>query len=276
LPQEPDAPGEPEQPPAALAAPPQEPTEKAPAPNPIEKVKEFSEKMPMEKVQVPAAFPFSLLIDGELTPEEKEKLVDVLSRESMGIREVDLEPQFEANRVLIPRISEYAGILLVQALRGTRARMRLGPSDSIFSAQDAEVTSDTYHPGMRLPEPEAPIVRAFDSTHPAERLAVTSDSKLPQFGELEVIDTILASAILSSNAVEADASLEYTNAVESLKRELKYKAYRKGAAGIIHFKTELQQLSLANQYRLTISGAAVRPRTDSIHGSHEHPLETSH
>lgn len=271
-----ETPTEPEQPPAALTAPQQEPAQKLPAPNSMEKVREFSEKMPMEKVQVPAAFPFSLLIDGELTPEEKEKLLDVLSRESMGIREVDLEPQFAANRVLIPRISEYAGIILVQALRGTRARMRLGPSDSIFSAQDAEVTSDTFHPGMRLPEPEAPIARAFDSTHSAEKIAVTSDSKLPQFSDFEVIDTILASAILNSNSVEAETSLEYTNAVESLKRELKYKAYRKGAAGIVHFKTELQQLSLANQYRLTISGAAIRPRTDSSHGAHEHPLETSH
>lgn len=253
-----------------------EPTQKLAAPNPIEKVKEFSEKMPMEKVQVPAAFPFSLLIDGEMTPEEKEKLVDVLSRESMGIREVDLEPQFAANRILIPRISEYAGILLVQALRGTRARMRLGPADEIFSAHDAEVTSDPYQPGMRLPEPEAPVARAVDLTHSAEKIAITPDSMLPQLSDFDVIDTLLASAILNSNAVEAAHSLEYTDAVESLKRELKYKAYRKGAVGIVHFKAELQQLSLANQYRLTISGAAIRPRTDASQASHELPLETSH
>lgn len=261
---------------APAQAPVQEPTQKLAAPNPIEKVKEFSEKMPMEKVQVPAAFPFSLLIDGEMTPEEKEKLVDVLSRESMGIREVDLEPQFAANRILIPRISEYAGILLVQALRGTRARMRLGPADEIFSAHDAEVTSDPYQPGMRLPEPEAPAARAVDLTHSAEKIAITPDSKLPQLSDFDVIDTLLASAILNSNAVEAAQSLEYTDAVESLKRELKYKAYRKGAVGIVHFKAELQQLSLANQYRLTISGAAIRPRMDTSQASHEHPLETSH
>jgi hypothetical protein len=237
-------------------------------PDTIQKVKEFSEKMPMEKVQVPAAFPFSLLIEGELTPEEKEKLLDVLSRENMGFREVDLEPQLAGNRILIPRISEYAGIVLVQALRGTRAKMRLGPSETIFSAQDSEITNDPYQPGMRLPEPSAPSPHALDLDHPAEQIAVTPDGTLPQLPEFDVIDTIFTSAILNSNAVEAERTSEYTEILENLKRELKYKAYRKGAVGLIHFKIDLQQLSLANQYRLMISAAAVRPRsreaTDTI------------
>jgi hypothetical protein len=249
----------------------------------IQKVKEFSEKMPMEKVQVPAAFPFSLLIEGELTPEEKEKLLDVLSREHMGFREVDLEPQLAGNRILIPRISEYAGILLVQSLRSTRAKMRLGPSETIFSAQDAEVTQDPYQPGMRLPEPQAPSPHAPDLGHPAERIAVTPEGALPQLPEFEVMDTIFASAVLNSNAVEADRTNEYAEILENLKRELKYKAYRKGAVGLIHFKVDLQQLSLANQYRLMVSGAAIRPRSegagetvDTINSINSGPLGRSH
>jgi hypothetical protein len=246
----------------------------------IQKVKEFSEKMPMEKVQVPAAFPFSLLIEGPLTPEEKEKLLDVLSRENIGIREVDLEPQFESNRVLLPRISEYAGILLVQALRGTRARMRLGPSDSIFSAHDSELTRDPLEPGARLPEPEHSMVSETDTDHPAEQVAITPDSKLPQLSEFDVIDTILASALVESTLVEATQSPKYSEILEDLKRELKYRAYRKGAVGIIHFKTELQQLSLATQYRLTLSGAAIRPRLGDSSlepmGDPTNPLDLSH
>jgi hypothetical protein len=277
------------EPPAQESAPAHEPapveaspSETAPA-DAIQKVKEFSDKIPMEKVQVPAAFPFSLLIEGDLTPQEKEKLLDVLSREQMGFREVDLEPQLAENRILIPRISEYAGILLVQALRGTRAKMRLGPSEAIFSAQDAEVTSDPYQPGMRLPEPAAPSPHERDSNHPAERIAVTPDGALPQLPEFDVIDTIFATAILNSNSVEADRSSEYMEILENLKRELKYKAYRKGAVGLIHFKVDLQQLSLANQYRLMISGAAIRPRTqssgesvDTINSINSGPFGPSH
>src|SRR5437764_1503439 len=80
---------------------------------------------PLEQVEVPTSFPFSLMIEGTLRPEEREKLIDLISREKFGIREVDLEPQLESGRILIPRISEYAGVLLVQALRNTQARLRL-------------------------------------------------------------------------------------------------------------------------------------------------------
>lgn len=230
-------------------------TQEAPASEPsstIDQVKEFSEKLPMEKVQVPAAFPFNLLIEGELSPEEREKLVDVLSRESMGIREVDLEPQFAGNSVLIPRISEYAGVLLVQALRGTSARMRLIPTD------DQEI--DPLQPGAKAdgadfphPEPMAP-----SAPHPAELIVITQDSSIPQIPLFTVMDVITASATLNSSLVEAESSAEYQEVLENLQRELKYKAFRKGAVGLIQFQVQLTPLRMASEYRLTVSATAVR------------------
>jgi hypothetical protein len=82
------------------------------------------------------------MIVGRLTDHEREKLTDTLERNHMGIDAKDLVHQFEGDRVLIPRISEYAGVLIVQALRGTSATMRLAPSDQIFSTED---TRDETH-----------------------------------------------------------------------------------------------------------------------------------
>ena len=150
-----------------------------PAPAPLmDKVKEFSEQLPVGKPAVAAAYPFSLMITGKLTSTEKEKLKEVLSREQMGFQETDLEPQLNGDKVLIPRISEYAGIVLVQALRGAQAELTLGPSDQVFSTQDtisearlasapspqstaAEMSNDDPHPAESLPSPPARRYRDY-------------------------------------------------------------------------------------------------------------------
>jgi|GEM_PF-1802750 len=213
---------------------------------------------------VPASYPFSLLITGPLTAHEKEKLLDILSRENMGIREVDLEPQLISERVLIPRISEYAGVLLVQALRGTRAKLRLGPADSIFMTEE---TREEY-----LPETEIKTgsVRDLsgnlsgDGSHPAERIRISADSSIPGIPQIQLIDFVIASATLEAETVEAQSSPEYQAVLDALIRELKYKAYRKGAQAITQFALELISLSLPSQYRLTVSGSAVKAAEPEI------------
>ena len=102
----------------------------------IDSIKSYSENLVAADAQIAAAFPFTLKIDGKLTAEETEKLLTILARENMGFREVDLETQIAEGRILIPRISEYAGIVLIQALRGISAKMYFGPSDEIFSTPE--------------------------------------------------------------------------------------------------------------------------------------------
>jgi hypothetical protein len=230
----------------APAAPIAEPTQS------MEKIRRFSENASVVSSNVPAAYPFSLLIEGELNAHEREKLVDVLSREKMGIREVDLEPQFASHRVLIPRISEYAGILLVSALRGAQARLKLGPSDEIYAGSDTAINPPS------APGPNQSRVYSNENTHPAETLPVTPDSTLPGFPQVEVIDTITASAALRLQAVETEKSAEYQEILDALQRELKYKAYRKGAVGIVKFTIHLAPLTLPARYRLMVQGCAVR------------------
>lgn len=221
--------------------------------NPLLKVKQFSESATVAQTSIPAAFPFSLLIEGQLSVHEREKLLDLLSRENMGIREVDLEPQLESGRILIPRISEYAGVLLVQALRGTSAELKLGPSDSIFSTSDTQEENDSS--GLAAPSLQ---YCSADSLHPAESLPVTTETELPGFSQAIVIDVVVATAALRTELVEAERSTEYQELLEALHRELKYKAYRKGAQGIVNYHWTLTPLSLPTHYRLTVSGTAVK------------------
>ncbi len=234
-------------------------TETPPKPlSTLDQVKNFSEKVTLGLPNVPAAFPFSILIHGFLLPEEKEKLLDLLSRENMGIREIDLEPQLTGDRILIPRISEYAAILIVQALRGIRGEIKVGPSDTIFSTIDtrADQTEEVL-----ASEVKNESAMNSEVSHPAENLPVTSEDRLPHVPRFTVIDAITATAALKSSVVETESTPEYQEVVEALQREIKYKAYRKGAIGVVNFKIQLTFLSSPSHYRLQAMGLAIRPMT---------------
>jgi hypothetical protein len=168
----------------------------------------------------------------------------------MVIREVDLEPQFEAGRVLIPRISEYAGVMLIQALRGVRAKIYFQPSDI-----DSGALSDSAEGAMPADFNES--FTSVEAAPSAESLPVTQGDDLPQLGIFHVIDTLIVSGMLSTRSVEALNSNEFTTLTESLMRELKFKAVRRGARGITHLSIQLTPLTLPTDYRVTLSGTAV-------------------
>lgn len=225
-----------------------------PAAHPMDMLKDFADNVPMGNPQVQAAFPFSLSITGQLQPEEKERLLDLLAREKMGIREVDLEPQLAAGRILIPRISEYAGILLVQALRSAQVEIHLGPSDQIF-ATDATRSPEAF----QAPAPESRhTVYSNEPRHPADRIPVTSLPALPELPQFEVIEVLTASAGLDSRAVEAQKSQEYQELLESLQREIRHRAHLKGAAAVVNYQVQLTALGLPTRYRVTATGSAIR------------------
>jgi uncharacterized protein YbjQ (UPF0145 family) len=208
-----------------------------------------------------AAFPFSLLITGVLKPEERERLVDLLSREGVGISELDLEPQFTAARILIPRISEYAGVVIIQAMRSAQVRMMLGPSDSIFATDETRASPDELQESRDQAgaSPASVSQVVGDTNHPAESIIVTPDENIRGMKNHEILDTLTASATMKAKVVESENSAAFQDLLENLKRELKYKAYRKGAQGIVHFSVQLMPLQMTASYRVTVMGAAVRP-----------------
>jgi len=224
----------------------------APGPDPIPSIRQHSANAAASAANVQAAFPFSVLIEGHLAEHEKARLLDFLNRENIDISEVELEPQFAAGRILIPRISEFAAIQIIQSVRGARATIKAGPSDTIFSTED---TRDPPHADVTT---AAQTKMATAHTHPADLMPMTSDSKLPGFPDFRVIDVITASASLRTNMVEAQASLEYQEALEALAREIKFRAFHRGAAGVINYSVQLVPLDLPSHYRMMVSGTAVR------------------
>ena len=102
----------------------------------MESVRQTADRSPVGTPDQAPSIPFSLMITGTFPDTDKEKLLEILSKNSFGIRGADLEPQFEAGKVLIPRISEYAGVMIVQALRDAPLEMTLAPADTVYSTPD--------------------------------------------------------------------------------------------------------------------------------------------
>jgi hypothetical protein len=211
----------------------------------IDTIKSYSESL-NEQAQTSAALPFTLKIDGSLSPQEKEKLLDILSREKIGIREVDLEPQFAAGKILLPRISEYAGVLLIQGLRGVQAKISFGPSDSESLGELSQTNFSEFHETHPAIDPQS-----------ANELPVTKGDDLPQLGVYQVMDTLVVSGLLTTRSLEAVNSTEFTALTEALIRELKFKASRRGGRGIVHLSIELTPMTLPTDYRVTVTGTAV-------------------
>ncbi len=225
----------------------------------LEQIRENLEQIPSVSAVTEAALPFSLLLEhskGAWPAEDREKLLTVLSQHQMGIRELDLEPQFEQGKVLIPRISEYAAVLIVQALRNLPIQIHMDLSDRIFSTPETR-SEPSLFAGLNLTR--API----DPGHPAEQIPITPGDLLPgQEGlgvpGMEVIDTIVVSATIDPKIVDAENSEEYAETVEALKRQLRYRAHHRGATGIIRFAIQMIPLTSPTSYRLILTGCAVK------------------
>jgi hypothetical protein len=197
-----------------------------------------------------AVRPFHLWITGKLRNFEKERLTELLAREHFGIREVDLELQLEAGKILLPRISEYAAVLMAQALRGTSVELRLEPSELAGSMQEKEMGPPSSNPSRVTSEP----------LHPADELPVTADTSLPGCEKHEALDILIATGLIREPEWRAETSDAYSEMVESLKRELRFKAHLKKADALVKFEAKV----LANPWisdsecRIQVSALAIR------------------
>lgn len=199
---------------------------------------------------VAAQRPYTLWIEGSFRPEDRDKLLDLISREGFGIREVDLEPQWESGRVLLPRISEYAAMRVAQVLRESSLTLRMDFSNST----------------QREPEPAPPIRTEIASEHPAEAIPVTSH-ELPQPGadpsQWETVDTLIATALLAEPEWRASQTDAFANLVESLKRELRHRAYIKKAHALVSFQSQVIKSPWQGETecRVQVSAIALKKRS---------------
>jgi len=197
---------------------------------------------------VNAVRPFHLWIEGQLRPNEKERLLDLLARENFGIREVELDLQLEAGKILLPRISEFAAVLVAQTLREASVTLTLNPSDSVGTAPTTS--------GAPVP------LTVHDSTHshPAEELPVTTEDQFPGRESASPIDLLVATGLIHEAEWRAENSDAFAKMVESLKRELRYKAHLKKADGLVKFQAQVLNSPFISERdcRIQVSALAVR------------------
>lgn len=226
-------------------------------PTQMESLAAYSDQLAPAAELASASTPYSLLIEGFLKVHEREALLQILARENLGIREVELEPQFEAGKILIPRVSEYIGVVIVQALRNAAVRMRLGPSDRIYVSEAADdEDSLIYHPAT-----ESEIMINEMGEHPADRILLSPDAEVKGRNILEALDTLHSSMNLKSSHIAAAHSPKFQEAMETLKRQLKFQAHHRGANALLSFKYELHEIEGQAVYRLVVQAQAVRMET---------------
>jgi hypothetical protein len=221
----------------------------------MDAVRDYSDRVAPVASPAVADTPYSLVIEGPLRPHERETLLSILSRENLGIREVELEPQFAAGHILVPRISEYAGVLIVQALRNTTAKMRLGPSERIFVSREAEDATDRL---IVPPSPESETFIHEEGSERAETVVLTSSDTVPGRKLLAAIDTLHNSMNLKSISLTQPQSPIFQDAIERLKKQLKFQAHHRGANALVGFKYALHPLEGQSTYKLVVEARAVR------------------
>lgn len=220
--------------------------------NTLQNIRQYSETV---RVQTPieAQTPYSLLIVGTLLKHEQERLISIISRANIGLREVELEPQFEAGRILIPRISEYLGIVIVQALRDSKTKMLLGPAEKIFSNEETQDGShEFYEKNQNI------FYTSREQKLEYEQIPITSDKHLSHQPLARVIDTVHTSLALKHSEVHAQRPDALNEALENAKNHLRALAFHKKAKGITQFTYQL--IPLAGDppsYKLIAQGVIV-------------------
>ncbi len=183
---------------------------------------------------------FSIRIEGHLGLAERNRLEDFFRRESLGIRPQDLKLQFEAGRIWLPRLSEYAVVLLVQQLRTASVDVQVRCSGGLESADEGEPTTALDYRAVgnsSYPEPEGQLPEILSGPPPAGK----------DYLNLGILS---ATAMIPIDGVTAQlagpsASDAYSNAVLRIQLEIQKRAQSHGADCVTHFTLSWEALSPA-------------------------------
>ncbi len=197
---------------------------------------EIPEELPSESFEseLETDDSLSLRIEGKLSPSEQDAVLDILADEEIQIDH--LATQFEKGRLLVPRITAFTGIRIIQRMKNIEASLHLAAS----------------HPDNNdyLPAQQKDLTPALGEDHPAFKLPLTRD---PYTGS-ETLNTLAVTGVLTTYAVEAEATQEYQILLDRLLQELRLRAYYKKAKGIYSLSIQLQLLFSPTQYRLLVTG----------------------
>ena len=216
----------------------------------MDQLQSYSDQTRGTTQDLPVAYPFHLLISGEFGPFERDKLFLFITENPIGLTSADLDLQINGGRVLFPRISEFAGIKMIQELRDSGLHFSLIPSDR---DADETVNSDepkSYHYDGRTGA-AAPASVPLPVLQWSEALAK----------EYEEIDTIQVTQFFKAEMVEVEQSELFQEVVDRMMNALKQKARLKGGSAITRVEQKLLRLRLPSQYQVSIEAGVLRKRS---------------
>ncbi len=219
----------------------------APIPNSsLEEIKNYSEKTRAVPFEAGARVPFTLLINGIFDPYSRDKLLLFITENPIGLNSADLDLQINGNRVLLPRISEFAGIKLIQDLRDTGLRFKLLPSDQDDDEASPPVKTSTFQfSSQNQPSQKGDEIPVLPET------SVNSS-------HWKVIDSIEMVQYLRADLLEVEKSELYQNLIDRMIEAMKRKARIKGADAITSLTRELKPLRLPSQYQVELRATLIK------------------
>lgn len=214
----------------------------------LEELKTYSESRKAAPFEPGIRNEFSLIMSGEFDPYSRDKLLLFITGNPVGLGSSELDFQIKAGRVLIPRISEFSGIRLIQELRDSGLVFKLiRPGEG-----DAQVGASPLEQGRFHYESES---------------GSKADHELPVFSlgmfqpeEYQVLDSIRMVQFLRAEMLEVEKSDLFQELLERMTEALKRRARLKGAHALTALEHRLTPLRLASQYQVELSASLLKRR----------------
>ena len=192
--------------------------------------------------------PYHLYLNGNFGPYERDKLLLFITENDIGVNSQDLDLQIRAGKVFFPRISEFAGIKLIQELRDSGLQFRFTPSerDHDESVHQSEGLEFHYQPAPVDAKPQIPIP------------VLPENSKLAE--EYIEIDTLQLNQYLKAEIVEAEQSDLFQEILDRMLESLKQKVRIKGGDALGNVVQKITSLRLPSQYQIMIQASVLKRR----------------
>lgn len=221
------------------------PTAEAPVPL-LDDLRIYSESQKSAPFDPGIRLEFHLQISGDFDPYSRDKLLLFITDHPIGMTSSELDFQLQAGRVLLPRISEFSGIKLIQELRDSGLDFSLAPASSEDFAEHEPRRAQFGESGGAQPQIEIPIFPE-GAYSPADYV---------------VLDSLQLVHYLRAEILEVEKSELFQELLERMTSSLKKRAQLKGAHALTRLEHRITPLRLPSQYQLELSASLLK-KTES-------------
>jgi hypothetical protein len=214
----------------------------------LDEVKSFSETIQGTTSLVEIFVPYHLYLSGTFGPYERDKLLLFITENEIGLTSQELDLQIQSGKVLFPRISEFAGIKIIQELRDSGLQVRFHPSE-----RDMDETRQV-HSGLEF---HFDANLGGSASTPTVRILSMDSAELTLYREIE---TLTSTQYLRANLVEVESSDLFQELLDRMTDSIKQRARIKGADALYRLQHHLSPLRLPSQYQVTLQAILLKKK----------------